>query len=269
MKTVTYSPSRIRITRFVLSSTDIFLFFQHQMSTLNSYFNTRKSRSSRQAKNVSKKEGTILSHFAAQAPQPEYDEVKKQPLPIVTTKPKTKQENKSSILYYLSPITRSTPKETISQEIEIVETIIPCQIRSVIPVSSFWNHILQEYDPESQTNQLTQDLTPVSSPKISNKAEVQVESMEISPVNKALRRRRLEEECDNIIRVSYYSIKGNLFPLLLTFFLFELECPYSYKTNRVLFGRLLIGRYSRGSLEAIKITIFFTTNQYNYYGHFR
>lgn len=192
------------------------------MSTINSYFNARKSRNSRQSKNVSKKEGTILSHFAAQAPQPEYEEIKKQPLAAVTTKakPKTKPENKSSILYYLSPTTRSTPKETIFKETEIVETIIPCQIRSVIPVSSFWNHILQEYDPESQTNQLAQDLTPVSSPKISNKAEAHVESMEISPVNKALRRRRLEEECDNVIRVSHFLIKWDFFYLLLTFLSF-------------------------------------------------
>lgn len=167
------------------------------MSTINSYFNTRKSRS-KQTENVPKKENTILSHFAAQAPQPIYNDIKKQPLATMTTKQKTNQGNKSSILYYLSPSSRSATKEICSKQAEIVETIIPCQIRSVIPVSSIWNHILEEFDPESQTNQLTEESTPASSPK----KEVEIESMEISPANKALRRRRLEEECDTMIRVS-------------------------------------------------------------------
>jgi hypothetical protein len=157
------------------------------MSTINSYFNTRKSRTHKTdtAVNATKNENNTVKHFAAQAPQPIYEQVKK---PTI----KKQTQKKNSILYYLSPKARETNAET-----EIVETTSICQIRSIIPVLSIWNDILEEFDPTSPTNQLTQD-----SPSPSAEHELTIENMDISHTLNKARRRRLEEQ-EDVTRVKY------------------------------------------------------------------
>lgn len=128
------------------------------MSTLNSYFNTRKSRA-----NVAQHEKTDVETSKAcaiQAPQPVYESLK-----IINTKPKNRlsaiekknqpDAQRNNILNYLSPVRKCAVqcnKATVeAEEEEYTHTL--CKIRVNIPVSHVWSNILEEFDPKSQINQ--------------------------------------------------------------------------------------------------------------------
>jgi hypothetical protein len=119
--------------------------------SINSYFHSRKSRNT----NVPKQVGAANT-FAAQAPQPIYENLTK---PTIIQKPK-QTYCKNSILYYMSPTNKSSAmkivKETAKETVIDVTTIdeLPCRIRKKIPILTIWKDILEEFDPESLTNQL-------------------------------------------------------------------------------------------------------------------
>ncbi|GAA5809558.1 hypothetical protein MFLAVUS_002968 [Mucor flavus] len=120
--------------------------------SINSFFNTRKSRNKNSIEtNQFKQDVNVVSNFAAQAPQPIYEQLIK-PTTVATT---TNAEPlcKKSILYYLSPIKKNAEKDIGSVE----ETSLPCRIRTSIPVSLLWKDILEDFDPDSQPNQFSLD----------------------------------------------------------------------------------------------------------------
>ncbi|KAG2213381.1 hypothetical protein INT47_009054 [Mucor saturninus] len=102
--------------------------------SLNSFFHSRKSRS---AVAVKQDEG---STFAAQAPQPIYDQFKK---PAVVEEP---TYCKNSILYYLKPMKKATPAP-VKEEQDI--DALPCRIRKKTPITSIWDEILDELESDS------------------------------------------------------------------------------------------------------------------------
>ncbi|KAL7317025.1 hypothetical protein PS15m_003430 [Mucor circinelloides] len=165
------------------------------MSTLNSFFTTRKSRNTsiNREKTLASSEGEIKQQFAVQAPQPVYEVLPKQQAIHATliknetrsfaAKKKLSQDNgksRNSILHYLSPVKK------INHTVE--ETTAPlCEIRQNIPVNHVWNIILEEFDPQSQPNQF--EASPTPSPTL--------EKAELCTVNDLLmsknRRRKLEQ----------------------------------------------------------------------------
>ncbi|KAI9250857.1 hypothetical protein EDC94DRAFT_622619 [Helicostylum pulchrum] len=119
--------------------------------SINSFFNTRKSRNKNSIEtNQFKQDVGAVSHFAAQAPQPVYEQLAK-PTPATTNE---EPLCKKSILYYLSPIKKNAEKEIGSVDEEIS---LPCRIRTNIPVSLLWKDILEDFDPDSQPNQFSLD----------------------------------------------------------------------------------------------------------------
>lgn len=212
------------------------------MSTINTYFNTRKSRSnnnntssnsskSNDAKVAASKkvESPTHSFFAAQAPHPIYEEAVKKPAPATTTASKgpiRQSVKKNSILYYLLPVhnnnenntTKNEATSTNNQEqvttfaqtkkVEEQEVIIPCQIRLNIPLTRVWNDILQEFDPESYTNQ--QD-SPYHQVEKDEQEELGIEYMDIgssSLGSNSCRRRKLEEGNSCELRVSSQVVRS-------------------------------------------------------------
>lgn len=174
------------------------------MSTLNSFFTTRKPRNTsiNREKILTPSGGEIKQQFAVQAPQPVYEVLPKQQAIHATliknetrsfaAKKKLSQDNgksRNSILHYLSPVKK------INHTIE--ETTTPlCEIRQNIPVNHVWNIILEEFDPQSQPNQF--EASPTPSPTL--------EKAELCTVNDMLmsknRRRKLEQGLqDNTSRV--------------------------------------------------------------------
>jgi hypothetical protein len=119
------------------------------MSTLNSYFNTRKSRSSKHVPENAKAIDASKS-FAIQAPQPIYDSLQKTKSKLSVKHHQDAPRNK--ILHYLSPIKNTSPTKTEEQE----DIPILCKIRVNIPVSHVWDAIWEEFDPKSQINQFEQ-----------------------------------------------------------------------------------------------------------------
>ncbi|KAK4520045.1 uncharacterized protein ATC70_008173 [Mucor velutinosus] len=176
------------------------------MSTLNSFFTTRKSRST-----CINKEKTLASSeseaskpsFAVQAPQPVYEALPKQltvsnkygAIKSSAAKKKPSQDNsksRNSILHYLSPV--KTIHHTTE---EAVATTPLCQIRQNIPVNHVWNIILEEFDPQSQPNQFEASPSPSPSPTI--------EKADLCTVNDMLmsnnRRRKLEDSTCRCVRI--------------------------------------------------------------------
>lgn len=173
------------------------------MSTLNSFFTTRKSRSTciNKEKTVTSPEGeSNKPSFAVQAPQPVYEVLPKQQAAVFNKKNDTTKKNvtkktpsqdksksRNSILHYLSPV------KTMHHTTEETTTTPLCQIRQNIPVNHVWNIILEEFDPQSQPNQF--EASPSPSPTI--------EKAELCTINDMLmgnnRRRKLE---DTTARVS-------------------------------------------------------------------
>lgn len=165
------------------------------MSTLNSFFKARKSRntSTNKEKALTCVEGESKQQFAAQIPQPIYEVL---PKPQTTMKTGTRNnvkkkhsqdKNKNSILHYLSPVKKITHTTE--------ETTPLCQIRRNIPATHVWNLILEEFDPQSQSNQF--EGSPCPSPTI--------EKANFHTINEIMidnsRRRKLEQEEQDTSRV--------------------------------------------------------------------
>lgn len=95
------------------------------MSTLKSYFTRSK-------KGIQNKE---VEPVAIRAPQ-----LLKEPVKKNAVKPK-KKENKNSILFYLSPQTKSQPEKEIEEEEHIT-----CKIKHTQSFSLLWQDLLDEYN---------------------------------------------------------------------------------------------------------------------------
>lgn len=108
--------------------------------SINSFFHSRKSRSTIAAKQEE------CNTFAAQAPQPIYDQLKK---PTVVEEPKTYCKN--SILYYMKPMKKETTtpvqEEPVQEDKNVDE--LPCRIRKKVPITFIWNDILDEFESDS------------------------------------------------------------------------------------------------------------------------
>lgn len=188
------------------------------MSTLNSFFTTRKSRSAcinKEKTLASPEEDANKPSFAVQAPQPVYEALPKQQAIFnkingttksSATKKKPSQDNsksRNSILHYLSPVKQihHTTEETVT-----TATTPLCQIRQSIPVNHVWNIILEEFDPQSQPNQF--EASPSPSPTI--------EKAELCTVNDMLmsnnRRRKLEGAASRVSSINILIVR-NLIPL--------------------------------------------------------
>ena len=174
------------------------------MSTLNSFFRARKSRNTSINKEKTLKcvEDETKQQFAAQIPQPIYEVLPKPQTTMKTgsrnnvKKKNSQDKNKNSILYYLSPVKDIT---------HTTEEAAPlCQIRHNIPANYVWNLILEEFDPQSQSNQF--EGSPCPSPTI-EKADLHTVN-EMTTVNS--RRRKLEQEEQDTYRV----ISINTFQLI-------------------------------------------------------
>jgi hypothetical protein len=165
------------------------------MSTLNSFFRARKSRNTSINKEKTLKcvEDETKQQFAAQIPQPIYEVLPKPQTTMKTgsrnnvKKKNSQDKNKNSILYYLSPFKNIT---------HTTEEAAPlCQIRHNIPANYVWNLILEEFDPQSQSNQF--EGSPCPSPT--------TEKADLHPVNEMTtansRRRKLEQEEQDTYRV--------------------------------------------------------------------
>lgn len=154
--------------------------------SINSFFNTRKSKNKNSIEtNQFKQDVGVVSNFAAQAPQPIYEQLIK-PTTVATT---TNAEPlcKKSILYYLSPIKKNAEKDIGSVE---EEASLPCRIRTSIPVSLLWKDILEDFDPDSQPNQFSLDSC----------LPLQPETMDVS--SRLENKRRILQDND-ITRVSF------------------------------------------------------------------
>ncbi|KAI9338325.1 hypothetical protein BD770DRAFT_400757 [Pilaira anomala] len=153
--------------------------------SINSFFQTRKSRTNKtEIESTHKQDASTLSSI--QAPQPIYDYEKK---PVLQLPPPQQQTVcKKSILYYLSPIKNKTETTTTVEE-------LPCRIRTNLPVSSLWKHIIEEFDPDSQPNQFSIDSHSSFSFK---KEQLLLEEMDISSPRHENKRRMLQENDDQI-----------------------------------------------------------------------
>lgn len=151
--------------------------------SINSFFQTRKSRTNKsQIESTQKQDASSLSSI--QAPQPIYDHEKK----LVLQLPQQQTVCKNSILYYLSPIKNKTETASTVEE-------LPCRIRTNLPVSSLWKHIIEEFDPDSQPNQFSIDNDSSFSFK---KEQLLLEEMDISSPRHENKRRMLPENDDKI-----------------------------------------------------------------------
>ncbi|GAN06324.1 hypothetical protein MAM1_0119c05805 [Mucor ambiguus] len=181
------------------------------MSTLNSFFTTRKSRNTcinKEKTLTSSEDESNRPSFAVQAPQPVYEILPKQQAAFSNTngaaKNNTAKQNPSqdnsksrnSILHYLSPVKtiQPTTEEIITTTSTTTATPL-CQIRQNIPVKHVWNIILEEFDPQSQPNQF--EASPSPSPTI--------EKAELCTINDMLmsnsRRRKLEDTTSRCVRI--------------------------------------------------------------------
>ncbi|KAL9541940.1 hypothetical protein MBANPS3_008855 [Mucor bainieri] len=185
------------------------------MSTLNSFFTTRKSRSAcinkEKTLDASESESKKPS-FAVQAPQPVYDVLPKQQQQVASTnthhsatkknatKAKSAQDHgrgRNSILHYLSPVKTIHPPTTAEEIISTTTaTTAPlCQIRRNIPAKHVWNIILEEFDPQSQPNQF--EASPSPSPTM--------EKAELCTINDMLmsnnRRRKMQDTTSRCVRI--------------------------------------------------------------------
>lgn len=199
--------------------------------SINSFFNTRKSRNKNSIEtNQFKQDVNVVSNFAAQAPQPIYEQLIK-PTTVATT---TNAEPlcKKSILYYLSPIKKNAEKDIGSVE----ETSLPCRIRTSIPVSLLWKDILEDFDPDSQPNQFSLD----------SRLLLQPETMDIS--SRLENKRRILQDND-VTRVSFFLKKKPSIKNISNMLILERSYSYAYISRYIksihVFGRLLIRRYTR------------------------
>jgi hypothetical protein len=181
------------------------------MSTLNSYFNTRKSRSIPQ--NEKTLNSTLTSKpFAIQAPQPIYESLPKNTKPkkkLTVFQQKLQQDaQRNSILYYLSPPKKVEQSVKVVEEEEEEDVHTLCKIRVNIPVSHVWNTILEEFDPTSQINQF-EDLVYDDKCKEVLDTECDAKSLVVGT-----RRARNMLQEDDVTRVSNINLLSNRWILI-------------------------------------------------------
>ncbi|KAI9478075.1 MAG: hypothetical protein EXX96DRAFT_608659 [Benjaminiella poitrasii] len=160
------------------------------MSSLRSFFSPRRSR--RNSNNKNERISLSDRHVAVQAPQPVY---KSLPKPTTTTttvlnkkRPIDTVKRSNSILNYLSPKI-ITPKSVEEED----EPIKICKIRRHMPVAQLWNTIMEEFDSQSQTNQLH------GTPEHSDNEE-EIEEMAVGSTKSTKKRSRERENMARNVR---------------------------------------------------------------------
>ncbi|KAI7903294.1 uncharacterized protein BX663DRAFT_486022 [Cokeromyces recurvatus] len=120
------------------------------MSSLRSFFNSRRAQRNFNNKTERITLSDNTKHVAVQAPQPVYDSLPKSAnTTTIIVKKKSMESKQNSILNYLS-----FKKNTNVVDKNESEDIQICKIRKSIPMTNIWNIIMEEFDSQSQTNQL-------------------------------------------------------------------------------------------------------------------